>query len=37
MIAAKVAVEKLVPGVEFDVDGIACNSNKLVKFLVNFY
>uniref|UniRef100_A0A914L0V8 Microprocessor complex subunit DGCR8 n=1 Tax=Meloidogyne incognita TaxID=6306 RepID=A0A914L0V8_MELIC len=28
MIAAKVAVEKLVPGVEFDVDGIACNSNN---------
>uniref|UniRef100_A0A915LBF9 Phosphodiesterase n=1 Tax=Meloidogyne javanica TaxID=6303 RepID=A0A915LBF9_MELJA len=28
MIAAKAAVEKLVPGVEFDVDGIACNNRN---------
>ncbi|KAF7629986.1 hypothetical protein Mgra_00009015 [Meloidogyne graminicola] len=28
MIAAKAAVDKLVPGIEFDSDGIACNSNS---------
>ena len=27
IIAAKTAVEKLVPGIEFDADGIACNNN----------
>uniref|UniRef100_A0A915MNJ4 Microprocessor complex subunit DGCR8 n=1 Tax=Meloidogyne javanica TaxID=6303 RepID=A0A915MNJ4_MELJA len=35
MIAAKAAVEKLVPGVEFDVDGIACNSNNRNEFSEN--